>query len=94
MHVSALLNAHDPKEKIAANGGLDSAIGRLLGIVGELSKSKSGSELFFRFKTSLRVQENRIAVERRRYNQRCRTTTRLSVNFQTVSGQVWRLQAG
>lgn len=64
---SALLNARDPKEKIAANGQLDSAIGRLLAVVENYPQLRS-NENFLRLQDELAGTENRIAVERRRYN--------------------------
>jgi len=60
------------------------------GIVGELSKSKSGSELFFRFRLSLRVQKTASLVERRRYNQTLRTTTR----YPSIPNSIWAGMAG
>src|SRR5881628_1363826 len=64
---SALLSAHSPAEKIAANGQLDSALGRLLVIVENYPQLKS-NENFLRLQDELAGTENRIAVERRRYN--------------------------
>jgi LemA protein len=65
---SALLGAHSPAEKIAANGQLDSALGRLLVIVENYPQLKS-NENFLRLQDELAGTENRIAVERRRYNE-------------------------
>jgi LemA protein len=65
---AALLNARDPKERIAANGQLDSAIGRLLAVVENYPQLRS-NENFLRLQDELAGTENRIAVERRRYNQ-------------------------
>ena len=65
---SALLGAHTPAEKIAANGQLDSALGRLLVVVENYPQLKS-NENFLRLQDELAGTENRIAVERRRYNQ-------------------------
>src|SRR5712692_1158002 len=65
---SALLAAHSPAEKIAANGQLDSALGRLLLIVENYPQLKS-NENFLRLQDELAGTENRIAVERRRYNE-------------------------
>src|SRR3981189_1785209 len=64
---SALLNASTPAEKIAANGQLDSALGRLLVIVENYPQLKS-NENFMRLQDALAGTENRIAVERRNYN--------------------------
>ncbi|MGC4053671.1 MAG: LemA family protein [Paludibaculum sp.] len=65
---SALLNAKTPGEKIQANQGLDSAIGRLLVVVENYPNLKS-NENFMRLQDELAGTENRIAVERRKYNE-------------------------
>src|SRR4030088_163414 len=65
---SALLGAHSPAEKIAANGQLDSALGRLLVVFENYPQLKS-NENFLRLQDELAGTENRIAVERRRYNE-------------------------
>jgi len=64
---SALLSAGTPSEKMAANGQLDGAIGRLLLIVENYPQLKS-NENFMRLQDELAGTENRIAVERKRYN--------------------------
>src|SRR6266581_151662 len=64
---SALLGAGSPSEKIAANNQLDGAIGRLLLIVENYPQLKS-NENFLRLQDELAGTENRIAVERKRYN--------------------------
>src|ERR1700730_18327400 len=64
---SALLSAHTPQEKIAANQQLDGALGRLLVVVENYPQLKS-NENFLRLQDELAGTENRIAVERKRYN--------------------------
>ena len=64
---SALLSAGTPADKIAANQQLDGAIGRLLVIVENYPQLKS-NENFLRLQDELAGTENRIAVERKRYN--------------------------
>ncbi len=64
---SALLSAGTPQQKIAANGQLDGALGRLLVVVENYPQLKS-NENFLRLQDELAGTENRIAVERRRYN--------------------------
>src|SRR5271167_247604 len=64
---SALLSAGTPQQKIAANGQLDGAIGHLLAIVENYPQLKS-NENFLRLQDELAGTENRIAVERKRYN--------------------------
>ena len=57
-----------PAEKIAANGALDSALGRLLVITENYPNLKS-NENFLRLQDELAGTENRIAIERRKYNE-------------------------
>ncbi|HXX43144.1 MAG TPA: LemA family protein [Candidatus Acidoferrales bacterium] len=64
---SALLSAKTPTDKIAANGQLDGAIGRLLLIVENYPQLKS-NENFLRLQDELAGTENRISVERKRYD--------------------------
>ena len=64
---SALLSAGSPQEKIAANNQLDGALGRLLVVVENYPNLKS-NENFLRLQDELAGTENRIAVERKRYN--------------------------
>ena len=64
---AGLLNAHDPKSKIAANGQLDSAFGRLLALTENYPQLRS-SQQFMRLQDELSGTENRIGVARRRYN--------------------------
>jgi len=65
---AALLGARTPPEKIAANQALDTAIGRLLMVVENYPQLRS-SENFLRLQDELAGSENRIAVERRKYNE-------------------------
>jgi LemA protein len=64
---AALLSAKTPSDKIAANGQLDGALGRLLAISENYPQLKS-NENFLRLQDELAGTENRIAVERKRYN--------------------------
>ncbi len=64
---SQLLSASTPSDKIAANQQLDGALGRLLAIVENYPQLKS-NENFLRLQDELAGTENRIAVERKRYN--------------------------
>jgi LemA protein len=63
----ALLNARTPSDRIAANGQLDGALGRLLAIVENYPQLKA-NENFLSLQDELAGTENRIAVARRRYN--------------------------
>jgi LemA protein len=65
---AGLLNARDPQAKIEANGKLDSAFGRLLALSENYPELKSNQN-FMRLQDELAGTENRISVERRRYNE-------------------------
>jgi LemA protein len=64
---AGMLNAQGPQAKIAANGQLDSALGRLLLLTENYPQLRS-SEQFMRLQDELAGTENRISVARRRYN--------------------------
>jgi LemA protein len=62
-----LLSAGTPAGKIAANQQLDGALGRLLALAENYPQLRS-NENFLRLQDELAGTENRIAVERKRYN--------------------------
>jgi LemA protein len=64
---AGMLNAQGPAGKIAANGKLDSAIGRLLLLTENYPQLRS-SDQFMRLQDELAGTENRIGVARKRYN--------------------------
>src|SRR5580693_1779299 len=64
---AGMLNAQGPQAKIAANGQLDGALGRLLLLTENYPQLRS-SDQFMRLQDELAGTENRIAVARRRYN--------------------------
>jgi LemA protein len=64
---AGMLNAQGPAAKIAANGQLDGAIGRLLLLTENYPQLRS-SEQFMRLQDELSGTENRIGVARKRYN--------------------------
>jgi len=64
---AAMIGAKTPADKIAANGALDSALGRLMVVVENYPQLRS-NENFMRLQDELAGTENRIAVERKRYN--------------------------
>jgi len=65
---SRLAGATSPREAAAANAGLTSALGRLLAIAENYPALKA-NENFMRLQDELAGTENRIAVERMRYNE-------------------------
>ena len=64
---AAMIGAKTPSERIAANGQLDSALGRLMVVVENYPQLRS-NENFLRLQDELAGTENRIAIERKRYN--------------------------
>jgi len=65
---AAMMGARTPAEGIAANQQIESALGRLLVVVENYPNLKA-NENFLRLQDELAGTENRIAVERRRYNE-------------------------
>ena len=62
------LNATTPADKIAANARLDASLAKVLVLTENYPQLKS-NENFLRLQDELTGTENRIAVERRRYNE-------------------------
>ncbi len=65
---AGLLNAKSPQDRIQANEQLTGALGRLLVVVENYPNLKA-NENFLRLQDELAGTENRIAVERRKYNE-------------------------
>ena len=69
---SALINGRTPQDKIAANDQLSGALSRLL-VVAENYPQLKSNENFLRLQDELSGTENRIFVERRKYNEALQT---------------------
>jgi len=87
---AGLLNAQGPAAKIAANGTLDSAFGRLLALAENYPQLRS-SDQFLRLQDELAGTENRIAVARKRYNDALNTYNTYVLQF---PNNIWAGMAG
>ncbi|MGC9291981.1 MAG: LemA family protein [Acidobacteriaceae bacterium] len=87
---AALLSARTPAAKIAANGQLDNALGHLLMLTENYPQLRS-NENFLRLQDELAGTENRIAVERRRYNDTLRDYNTFILQF---PNSIWAGIAG
>jgi LemA protein len=87
---ASLLSAHDPSSKFQANGQLDGALGRLLAISENYPNLKADAN-FLSLQDQLEGSENRIAVERRRYNQ---TIQDYNTFIRQFPNSIWAGMAG
>jgi LemA protein len=87
---AGMLNAQTPQSKIAANGALDSALGRLL-VLTENYPTLRSSEQFMRLQDELAGTENRISVARRHYNQAIQD---YNTFIQQFPNSIWAGMAG
>jgi len=86
----ALLAAHDPQGKMAANAQLDGALGRLLAIAENYPNLKA-NENFLELQDQLEGTENRISVERIRYNDAVRD---YNTYIRQIPNNIWAHIAG
>ena len=87
---AGMLNAQGPQAKIAANGQLDSAIGRLLLLTENYPQLRS-SDQFMRLQDELSGTENRISVARKRYNDAIQEYNTFVLQF---PNNIWAGMAG
>src|SRR5580658_2642643 len=87
---AGMLNAQTPQSKIAANGQLDSAIGRLLLLTENYPQLRS-SDQFMRLQDELAGTENRIGVARKRYNDAIQDYNTFILQF---PNNIWAGMAG
>jgi LemA protein len=87
---AGMLNAQGPSAKIAANGQLDGAIGRLLLLTENYPQLRS-SEQFMRLQDELSGTENRIGVARKRYNEAIQDYNTFILQF---PNNIWAGMAG
>jgi LemA protein len=87
---AGMLNAQGPAAKIAANGQLDGAIGRLLLLTENYPQLRS-SEQFMRLQDELAGTENRIGVARKRYNDAIQDYNTFILQF---PNSIWAGMAG
>src|SRR6202789_2072797 len=87
---AGMLNAQGPAAKIAANGQLDGAIGRLLLLTENYPQLRS-SDQFIRLQDELSGTENRIGVARKRYNDAIQDYNTYILQFPT---SVWAGMSG
>jgi LemA protein len=87
---AGMLNAQGPAAKIAANGQLDGALGRLLLLTENYPQLRS-SDQFMRLQDELAGTENRISVARKRYNDAIQDYNTFILQF---PNSIWAGMAG
>lgn len=87
---AGMLSAKGPSEKIAANGKLDSALGRLLMLSENYPQLRSNDQ-FLRLQDELSGTENRISVARKRYNDSLRD---YNITVRSFPNSIWAALSG
>jgi LemA protein len=87
---AGMLNAQGPAAKIAANGQLDGALGRLLLLTENYPQLQSNQQ-YLRLQDELSGTENRIAVSRKRYNDALQDYNTFILSF---PNSIWAGMAG
>src|SRR6202049_3128153 len=81
---AALINGRSPQEKFQANDQLSGALSRLL-VISENYPQLRSNENFLRLQDEIAGTENRIAVERRKYNE---TLQRYNTSIQVLPNNI------
>jgi LemA protein len=87
---AGMLSAQGPQARIAANGQLDSALGRLLMLTENYPQLRS-SDQFMRLQDERAGTENRIGVARKRYNDSLQNYNTFVLQF---PNNIWASIAG
>lgn len=80
---ASVANANTPEEAMTANNQLSGALARLMVVVEQYPNLKA-DQTFLKLQDELAGTENRIAVERRRYNETVREINQKIRSFPTV----------
>jgi LemA protein len=89
---AAMMGAQTQKEKVAADGQLTGALSRLMLVVENYPNLKS-NENFLRLQDELSGTENRISIERGRYNETVRKyNTDIQIFPKNIAASIWGFQ--